>query len=202
MKIFIVFLSAVCVFSFSILAYAKESKFSISELSDNSDNSVTDENNTSNLEKEELSYDIVTEQNIDELETMGIILNEANSEFSIQDNDFSIQTNDLVSESLALEEAKQEFPQWEVDSDEVTIEYHKITNDTFRDFSEEALEKNPQLKKTGYMSELPVYIVSYKGMSYEGNVPDSYEGEVPVHHEYNVVIDASTGEPLMAFSYR
>lgn len=52
------------------------------------------------------------------------------------------------------------------------------------------------------MDKLPVYIVSFKGMSYTSHVPANFKGQPPVHHEYNVVVDATTGEPLMGFSNR
>jgi hypothetical protein len=66
----------------------------------------------------------------------------------------------------------------------------------------DALQKDQKLKETGYMLDQPVYIITYKGLSIEGNVPANYQGTPPVHHEFNVVVDATTGEPLMAFSYR
>lgn len=52
------------------------------------------------------------------------------------------------------------------------------------------------------MNNTPAYIVTYSGMSYASHVPDGFTGQVPVHHEYNIVVDANSGEVLMAFSYR
>ncbi|MDO3413295.1 hypothetical protein QWJ34_26320 [Saccharibacillus sp. CPCC 101409] len=186
-KVISVLCCLVMLFSFSIFAYAQD------ETQINPSSNIKE--NLSDNQDEGVAENVETKQDIDELENMGIVLSKPEPIFSIQ----NVET---VSEKVALKNAGEEFPQWEEDSKEVIIEYQQITNPNFRDFSEEVLAKNEALRKEGYMNNLPVYIVTYRGMSYEGNVPDSYKGEVPIHHEYNVVVDVLTGEPLMGFSYR
>ena len=50
------------------------------------------------------------------------------------------------------------------------------------------------------MDKLPVYIISFRGMTFYGNVKPGSNAEPPVHHEFNVVVDATTGVVLLAFS--
>lgn len=113
-----------------------------------------------------------------------------------------IGTQNLVSKDLALENAKKIFPAWANDATQTKIEFHLVTNKTFKGFSKEALSKNSVLKTKGFMDKIPAYVISYVGMSYTANIPADFKGEVPIHHEYNVIVDATTGEPLMGFSYR
>lgn len=107
-----------------------------------------------------------------------------------------------IKEQEALESAKQHFPGWARDAKEVKVEYHLMTNKRYQGFSQEALEKNANLKAKKHMDKTPVYIVSFKGMEYEVGAPIKYKGEKIIHHEYNVVVDATTGVPLMGFSHR
>ncbi|MCX7571981.1 hypothetical protein OS242_18750 [Tumebacillus sp. DT12] len=107
-----------------------------------------------------------------------------------------------IKEREALESAKQQSPGWARDAKEVKVEYHLMTNKRYQGFSEEALEKNANLKANKHMNKTPVYIVSFIGMEYEVGAPIKYKGEKIIHHEYNVVVDATTGVPLMGFSHR
>lgn len=108
----------------------------------------------------------------------------------------------IITSDTAIQNASDTFPGWAHDAKEINAEYQLITNHSFRGFSQEALDHNPHLKQLGYMDKLPVYIVTFKGMSYYAHVPAKSNGVVPVHHEYNVIVDATSGEPLMGFSYR
>ncbi|KEO81268.1 hypothetical protein [Tumebacillus flagellatus] len=111
-------------------------------------------------------------------------------------------SNPKIDEKAAISKAKQKFSKWAEDATETTVEYQLMTNPDYQMFSPEALSKNPKLKAAGHMEKLPVYIVSFKGMSYAGHIPQGFTGDIPIHHEYNVVVDAETGEPLIGFSYR
>jgi len=107
-----------------------------------------------------------------------------------------------IDQEVALENAKSAFKEWSNDSTNTTIEYQIMTNESFNGFSPEALEKNPKLGKSHKIENLPVYIISFKGMSYTASTPIGYKGTPFIHHEYNVVVDATTGVPLFGYSYR
>lgn len=132
---------------------------------------------------------VETEQNVNELSKMSIHISHPTS-------------SPKIDEKTALENAKATFPKWASDANNVKIEYQIMTNDSFNAFSPEALEKNSDLKKKNKIDNLPVYIISFKGMSYEAKTPHGYKGKPFVHHEYNVVVDAATGVPLFGYSYR
>lgn len=111
--------------------------------------------------------------------------------------------NPKISSEDAVEIAKKAFPGFYADSEKVNVEYQNVTDKGLNGFSAEELSKNSMLKKYGYMNNLPVYIVTFSGMQqYYSPVPYGYNGEAPVHTEYNVIVDAMTGEPLMAYSYK
>lgn len=112
------------------------------------------------------------------------------------------QTAAVIDSQTAIENAKKAFPDWAADAKEVSVEYHLVTNNTFKLFSDDALNKNSDLKNKKHMDKLPAYIVSFSGMTYYAHVPKDFKGEIPAHHEYNVIVDAKSGEPLMGFSNR
>lgn len=64
-----------------------------------------------------------------------------------------------------------------------------------------AKEKNTKLKKDGKLIDSPVYIVTFKGITKYGHA-SFINQKLIVHHEYNHVIDANSGESLYGFSYR
>jgi len=112
------------------------------------------------------------------------------------------QSIPLIDSNTAIENAKKAFPDWAADAKQVKAEYHLVSNDTFECFSDAALNKNADLKTKKHMDKTPAYIVSFRGMTYYGHVPNGFKGNIPVHHEYNVIVDATSGEPLMGFSDR
>jgi hypothetical protein len=98
--------------------------------------------------------------------------------------------------------ARQEFAGIVENSKDVKVEYHLITNKSFQLFSQAALDKNLDLKTKKHMDKMPAYIVSFQGASYQTHTPAGFQGPAPVQSEINVVIDAMSGEVLMAFSNR
>ncbi|MFC4767077.1 hypothetical protein [Effusibacillus consociatus] len=106
----------------------------------------------------------------------------------------------IIDEKTAIENAKKAFSYFTKDAKEVTVEYHLMTNPEFELFSEEALAKNPKLKEKKHMDQLPVYIVSFKGLSQLTSAPAGSKGDMIT--ENNIVVDAETGVALMGFSYR
>ncbi len=106
--------------------------------------------------------------------------------------------NAAVSPSVALQNANKTFPSSTRNSTDTRFEYHLLTNNSFKLFSEEALAKNPKLKSENTIDKLPVYIISYK----VGRVAGLPTGRQDTRKEFNVVVDATTGVPLYAFSYR
>ncbi|MCM2534757.1 hypothetical protein NDK43_23455 [Neobacillus pocheonensis] len=136
-----------------------------------------------------LPAQVQTHQDQDKLKGYGMTLNA-----HAKDAKIDAQT--------AIQKAGQAFPEWAGKAKGTIVEHQLVTNEKFRGFSAQALQKNPELAKKGYMDHADVYIVTYTGMSVPSHVPYNFKGEVPIHTEYNVVIDAKTGEPLMGFSYR
>lgn len=90
-----------------------------------------------------------------------------------------------------------------------TVEYQVLTLN-FGAFSPEALEKNPVLDSKKGIDHLPVYIISSKSLipvhSPSGaKPPETQDSSVPAGYrkgESNVVVDATSGVPLLTFSYR
>jgi hypothetical protein len=140
-----------------------------------------------NLSK--VNADVTTNQDIKQLQMQHIILDIP-------------KVNSKISKDEAILKAKEAFPQWANDATETMVEYHLVSNDDFQMFSDNAKEKNADIKSKNHLDKVPAYIVSFKGMSYQGHVPSGFKGVVPVHHEYNVIVDAMSGEPLYGFSYR
>lgn len=77
-------------------------------------------------------------------------------------------------------------------------------------FSPEALEKNPVLDSKKRIDHLPVYIISCERLipvssSIGAKPPETQDSSVPAGFrkgESNVVVDATSGVPLLMFSYR
>lgn len=105
-----------------------------------------------------------------------------------------------INPSEAIATAKKAFPQFTNGAKEVNVEYQLVTNQEFKLFSAQALEKNPTLNAKGYMDKLPVYIITFKGLEYKGFGCEPGCPEPPPFHESNIIIDAMTGEPLMSFA--
>lgn len=80
----------------------------------------------------------------------------------------------------------------------VHYELVTMTFPNFNAFSPAALSKNQKLENAGYINDLPVWLVSFQGL----NIPSMNKKEPVYNHETIYVIDASSGEMLLGFSYR
>ncbi|MFC5403208.1 hypothetical protein [Cohnella soli] len=100
----------------------------------------------------------------------------------------------------AISIASKYAPGYAKEANDINAEYQLMTNNHFALFSEAAKEKNPQLQKEGFLKDTPVYIVTFKGITKKGHA--SIGQEPVVNHEFNVVVDANSGEVLYAFTYR
>lgn len=114
-----------------------------------------------------------------------------------------------ISSDVALKNARVTYPGL-ANNENYSIEYQVLTSPKFNLFSVEALEKNPVLKSSDRIDHLPVYIIIYKNMlipysTPSGTSPQKQDSSVPEGYkkgEYNIVVDATSGVPLMVFSYR
>jgi hypothetical protein len=106
-----------------------------------------------------------------------------------------------IDTNKVLEAAQQGFSGLVNTPSDIRIEYHLMTNPSMRSFSPTAMEKNPKLKSKGFMEQLPVYIVTFRGVDYQRHAPIGQSAKTE-KREINVVVDAETGEVLQAFSYR
>jgi hypothetical protein len=109
--------------------------------------------------------------------------------------------------SVAIKNAEKTFGTM---SEDIHVEYQLVTS-PFRLFSDEAITKNPDLKSKG-IEKLQAYIISFRGL----DIPSSSGPKLDVlnnapveqlehrrsNNEFNVVVDATTGVTLEAFSYR
>ncbi|MCZ8514129.1 hypothetical protein O9H85_17190 [Paenibacillus filicis] len=109
--------------------------------------------------------------------------------------------NPTITQAQAIDLASKYAQGYAQEAKQIIAEYHLLSNDKLTLFSDSAKEKNPKLKIDGKLNDTPVYIVTFKGITKKGHV-SSIKQKVPVNHEYNLVIDANSGEVLYGFSYR
>lgn len=115
----------------------------------------------------------------------------------------------VISQDEAVKNAVEVYPGLKGNNDYI-VEYQTLTYLGFNAFSEEALKKNPVLNAKKAIDHLPVYIISYKNMLIpvhsgifakpiirDNSSPKGYQ-----KGEYNIVVDSTSGVPLLAFSYR
>ncbi|MDF9408790.1 hypothetical protein L7E55_10555 [Pelotomaculum isophthalicicum JI] len=131
-----------------------------------------------------------------------------NSDISktIQDLD-SLKKNSTILESTsiiakitpdqAFETASKLAPKYATQAENIVVEYYQLTNTGFNAFTDSAKQKNNSLSKDGIM-KVPCYIVTFKGITRIGEAPMGIQA--PIFHNFNIVIDANTGEPLYGFS--
>jgi len=114
----------------------------------------------------------------------------------------------VIPSDVAVKNANVIYPGLTSNTD-YTVEYQVLTS-SFGAFSPEALEKNPVLNSKKGIDHLPVYIISCERLipvsSPSGAKPPETQGSsVPAGFrkgESNVVVDATSGVPLLMFSYR
>jgi hypothetical protein len=133
------------------------------------------------------SAQVTTNFDADDLAKIGIKL------------DDPIETAKLNSDEI-LKKVKEQFAIASREAKEIKIEYKLMTQPNFTAFSEEALNKNPELKAKGRIDKLPVYIVTFSGLEYNGFGGEPGGVQPPPFHECNVVVDAETGANIMSFA--
>lgn len=111
-------------------------------------------------------------------------------------------TAPTITPQEAAETASNECANYASQATNIAVEYYEFTDPNMRMFSPAAMEKNQSLAANGYLLDTPCYIVSFKGITKPAIVPPDFKGNPPVNHEYNLVIDANSGEPLFGFTYR
>lgn len=77
-----------------------------------------------------------------------------------------------------------------------------MTNPNMQMFSEAAKEKNVQIKKDGYLNDTPVYIVTFNGITKHTHNPIGSTMSNTVNKQYQIVLDANSGEILCGFTYQ
>ncbi|HEX9063020.1 MAG TPA: hypothetical protein VF941_22840 [Clostridia bacterium] len=112
-----------------------------------------------------------------------------------------------ISREQAVEAAKKAFPDL-ASSQNIKTQLNTITYNGFTAFSAEALDKNPKIKEKGYLDQIPVWIVSFKGLVlYENslvNLGDKGNQKIieKSNEEENVVVDAESGVVFYSFTFR
>jgi hypothetical protein len=109
-----------------------------------------------------------------------------------------------IDSKTAVETAKAKHPEWASVAKEIKVENQLLTNKNWEALPPIAFEKNPALKSKGHPERIPVYIVSFQGLNEQArSFPKNFQGTPPAPTtEWNVVVDATTGIPLMSFTYR
>lgn len=109
-----------------------------------------------------------------------------------------------ISKEEAIVAANNEVGTIKNEATKIVVTFHQITYKTFTLFSEDVLNANPELKAKGYMDKLPVWIVSYKGLKLQpkGGFSLNPSQKPRPNTEYNVVVDAYSGKPLVKYEYR
>lgn len=137
------------------------------------------------ISKEEAAVTVLDKER---LNSLGIQLNPPTS------------SNMVITKKQAISLAHKSAPSFASEAKEVVIEYQLMTYPYLTAFSEQALSKNVQLRREGYLNKTPVYIVYFKGIQGTGHAAKGQK--VPTYNEFNVVIDAGNGETLFSFTYQ
>lgn len=133
----------------------------------------------------------ITEHSPEGLKTVGIKLKKP-------------QQQPKISEDQAIENASMFQPNLAEKAKKIRAEYQLVTKE-FYALSDAAKEKNPQLKKDGYLNDTPVYIVTFKGVERPTHITtgqsDDDVKKITVD-DVSVIVDANSGEVLLGFSYK
>jgi len=115
-----------------------------------------------------------------------------------------LQDTPKITEEQAIEAAKNAFPDLAI-STNIKVQKNIMTYKGTTLFSDAELSKNPPLKEKGYIDNMPVWIVSFKGLKiFRAGISTTTDElrRKSMHEEENVVVDAETGEALYSFTYR
>ncbi len=127
-----------------------------------------------------------TIQNVNQLASMGITF--ANPGTLVP----------LITKDQAVQIAAQTFAPLAATAKSVHVELQLVTDKTTKMFSPKEMQENPQVALNG-LANTPCYIVTYEGINFTKSIPNHAD---VVNHEYNVLIDAQTGQILYGFTYR
>ncbi|TEB10201.1 hypothetical protein Psfp_04197 [Pelotomaculum sp. FP] len=108
--------------------------------------------------------------------------------------------NAKITPEQAVEIVSQDRPDYASQAIDIVVEYYQLTNTAFNAFSDDTKNNNKYLSKDGFLEKAPCYIVSFKGITRAGKAPEGMQA--PIFHEYNVVIDADSGDILFSLAYR
>lgn len=103
-----------------------------------------------------------------------------------------------ISDAEAFHIACNNRPDYASQASNICVEYYNVTDYGGTGLSDIAKQKNPSLNAG--IKESPCYIVSFEGISRYPHGPKGMT--LPMLHEYNVFIDAMSGEVLFGFVYR
>ncbi|SDX80490.1 Peptidase propeptide and YPEB domain-containing protein [Paenibacillus sp. PDC88] len=105
-----------------------------------------------------------------------------------------------VSVEEAINIASAKSPKFAKEASSIEAEYQLFSYPFMNAFTEEALIRNSQLKKDGFLLNTPVYIVTFFDIKGTGHAMKGKEA--PTYSQFNVVIDANSGKSLLSFTYR
>ncbi len=100
----------------------------------------------------------------------------------------------------AVDAACHYLPGYANQAKSIVVEYYQLTNPGITAFSDAAKQKNQSLLQNGYLLKAPCYIVSFEGITRHGSAPNGFQA--PIWHEYNLIVDAGSGEILYGYAYR
>ena len=111
-------------------------------------------------------------------------------------------TNAQVDVATAVKNAESIYP-FTSDATKIHVELHRVTS-PFKLLSPEALSKNPKLAAKNAIEDIPSYVISFVGVKppVASSGPIINSNQVDTRQEFNVVVDATSGVVLYAFSYR
>lgn len=105
----------------------------------------------------------------------------------------------LITKNDAIRIANQTFAQLDSKATNIHVEFQLVTDSAVKMFSPEEKHLNPSVVSNG-IRKMPCYIVTYNGVDVTSK---AILGRTPIiNHEYNVLIDALTGQILFGFTYR
>jgi len=105
-----------------------------------------------------------------------------------------------ITPEQAAKLASEYRPDYASQATDIVVEYYQLTNTAFNAFSDITKNNSKYLSKEGFLEKAPCFIVSFKGITRTGHSPKGLQA--PIFHEYNVVIDADSGEVLFSLAYR
>ncbi|MDR1101432.1 MAG: hypothetical protein LBL34_03650 [Clostridiales bacterium] len=107
----------------------------------------------------------------------------------------------IITKERAINAVMADFPEL-ADKQLVSVDVKAMTFGGYSMFTEEALNKNPELKERGYLENTPVYIVEFDGVQISrsgGTFVSDEKREADVLTKQFVIVDAKTGVTLLTY---